>query len=617
MGEYEAKDIVSLSPGKAFRTKLGMYLSADKQEAINLGLRELVVNVQDEYEVYKPKNPWLRITIDSTKRSITVEDNMRGIPVGIRDDGINSLTAAFLIPHSGGKHESGVYASAIGVNGEGVKIVCHTAEHLWVTVKRDNKIYQQSFSSTDEGAAADGPVEEYPGDNSTGTKIKYIPDKRVYGDCFIDFEALESMLQEISMFTIGLRIELVIDGEKQVFESKNGLIDGLSKQDRMSRPFHHFYETDDCKVELALQWVTKDGNIKGYANGLYMPDGGTFISSFKSSLTRTFNSLSKGKYSGEQIRDVLDGYVSVKVKIGQFSNQAKTALANKEAGTATSAAITEALKEFYTTRKDDFLKVIELLDKVEKAEAAAEKARRQVLEATHEIEKNQRKKVIASDKLKDAEFLGEDSILLVVEGNGARGAVAQARDEKKYGIFSIRGKMINCFSNPAEKIFANEEIKILLSALGIIPGKYNSKKLRYGKLAICVDADSDGHHIALLISAAMMYLAPEFVKENRLCWLRTPLYIVTNKDKEEYYFSDEEFNKVRGKIKGTVGRNKGIGEGSAESLRRSMFTPEYQRLEILHYSPEAEELLHQLMGEEVNYRKEFIFNNVDFSKIKE
>lgn len=488
---YGANDIVSLSAGRAFREKIGMYLSADRQEAINLGLRELIVNVQDEYEVFKPKNPFLKIKLNTQTKEIVVEDNMRGIPVGVRDDGMNSLTAAFLIPHSGGKHSEGAYSSAVGINGEGNKVVCHTAEWLKVWVHRDNKVYFQEFSSTDEGARALCEVTVIDKCADTGTKIQYKPDSKVYGDVFIDVEKLRKMLNEISLFTIGLNIILEIDGKEERFYSENGLIDGLSQENALSKPFSYFYETEDCKVELALQWVSKKGLIRGYANGLYMPDGGAFISGFKSSLTRTFNSLSKGKFDGESIRGVLDGFVSVKVRMGQFSNQAKTALANPEARTATSSAISYALKEFVNTRKDDFNKVVELLKKVERAEAAAERARKQVLEAQKDVEKNQRRKVFASDKLKDAEFLGENSTLLIVEGNSAMGGMAQARDHTKFGILAIRGKIINCFSNPEEKIYENEEIKLLLSAMNIVPGKYNASKLRYGKIAICTDADSD------------------------------------------------------------------------------------------------------------------------------
>ena len=615
---YTANDIVSLSAGKAFRTKIGMYLSADRQEAINLGLRELIVNVQDEYEVFKPKNPKLTITLNTKTREIIVEDNMRGIPVGIRDDGKNSLTAAFLIPHSGGKHEEGVYSSAVGVNGEGNKIVCHTAEYLHVEVYRDNKKYKQSFESNDEGAHPLTDVIEAPlNTDKTGTLIRYKPDEKVYGDIFIDINSLREMLKEISMFSNGLKIELIIDGNKETFLSKSGLIDGLSKENRLSAPFSYHYETDDCQVNLALQWVSKKGDIRGYANNLYMPDGGAFISGFKSSLTRTFNTLAKTKYNGDTIRDVLDGFVSVKVKVGQFTNQQKTALANPEARTAASTAINECLKEFAFKRQKDFNQVVELLEKVAKAERAAERARKQVLEASKEVEKNQKKKVFASDKLKDAEFLGQDSTLLIVEGNSAMGGMAQARDYTKYGLLAIRGKIINCLSNPDEKIFNNEEIKLLLSAMNIVPGKYDSKKLRYGRIGICVDADSDGSHIALLLMAALQYLAPEFIEEGRLCWLRSPLYIVTNKGKETYYFTDEEFDKVRGKIKGEVTRNKGLGELQADTAKLSMFSPEYQRMDVLDYDSKAVDLLYELMGEDVGPRKEFVMNKIDFSTIRE
>ena len=615
---YTANDIVSLSAGRAFREKIGMYLSADRQEAINLGLRELIVNVQDEYEVYKPINPFLKITLDSQTHQITVEDNMRGIPVGLRDDGMNSLTAAFLVPHSGGKHIEGAYSSAVGINGEGNKVVCHTAKWLEVKVMRDGEIWFQRFESDDEGAKALEDVKSIGKcGEQTGTYITYVPDRAVYGDVFIDVDKLRQMLREISYFTIGLQIQLIVDGKKEVFISKNGLIDGLSTANAMSKPFSFFYETEDCKVELALQWVSKSGEIRGYANGLYMPDGGVFISQFKSSLTRTFNSLAKTKYTGDQIRDVLDGFVSVKVKVGQFSNQAKTALANKEAGTATSAAITNALKEFVYRRSADFDKVVELLNKVQKAEAAAERARKQVLEAVKDVEKNQKKKVFASDKLKDAEFLGEGSTLLIVEGNSAMGGMSQARDYTKYGLLAIRGKMINCLSNPEEKIFQNEEIKLLMSAMNITPGKYDAKKLRYGRLAICTDADSDGNHIGLLIMAALAYLAPQFIREGRLCWLRSPLYIVDNKGKESYYFTDEEFNKARKGIKGTVTRAKGLGELPMETARASMFSEEYQRMDAMEYDENAMNLLYELMGEEVAPRKEFIMSKIDFSEIRE
>lgn len=615
---YGANDIVSLSQGRAFREKIGMYLSGDRQEAINLGLRELIVNTQDEYEVYKPKNPFLKITLDTKKKIICVEDNMRGIPVGIRADGMNSLTAAMLINHSGGKHSGSAYESSVGINGCGNKIVNHTAKWLTVEVRRDGKIYTQKFESNDEGAYPITDVLEAKGSAETGTKITYCPDSKVYGDCFIELDKLREMLVEISYFSRGLKIELIVDDkEPESFISQNGLIDGLNSKNAMSKPFQYYYKTKDCEVELALQWVKKKGEIKGYANGLYMPDGGAFISGFKSSLTRTFNSLANKKFDGDSIRNLLDGFVSVKVKVGQFSNQAKTALANPEARTATSTAITESLKQFAASRHADFEAVSVYLDKLNKAEEAADRAREKVLLATAQVEKNQKKKVFSSDKLKDAEFLGQDSTLLIVEGDSAASSMAMARDIKKYGILAIRGKILNCLSHTEDRIFENEEINLLLSAMNIIPGKYNSSKLRYGKIAICVDSDSDGYHIGLLIMSALRYLAPKFLEEERLCWLRSPLYIVKNGKKESFFFTDAEMDAVRNSIKGEVQRNKGLGSLSPSQARASMFDPMVQRIDTLIPDEESLILLEELMGENVEPRKDFIFNNVDFSEIRE
>lgn len=607
---YTANDIVSLSPGRAFREKIGMYLSADRQEAINLGLRELIVNVQDEYEVFKPAHPELNISLDTATRIITVSDNMRGIPVGTRDDGINSLTATFLIPHSGGKHTEGVYSSAVGINGEGNKIVCHTAEWLRVKVYRDNNIYYQAFQSDDEGARATGEVQVIGKTDKTGTEIEYVPDKKVYGDIFIDIDSLRKMLQEMAMFSTGLHITLIIDGKKEEFFSKSGLIDGLSKDNRLSAPFSYHYETNDCKVDFALQWVSKKGQIKGYANNLYMPDGGAFISGFKSSLTRTFNSLANTKHDGDTIRDVLDGFVSVKVKMGQFTNQQKTALANPEARTATSTAISNALKDFALKRKEDFKQVTELLNKIAKAEAAAERARKQVLDNEKEQTKIQKTKILNVDKLCDARKLGEDSILLLCEGLSAGGSMKIGRDADKYGILMLRGKCKNLLNCTIEEGLQNEEVKLFQQALGIIYGK-KSTSMRYGKIAIASDSDFDGSHIGLLIMAMAQVICPSILTENRLYWLKAPIYKVETKSKTYFYYTEEEFAKHP---QGVITKYKGLGQMDDKDLKNSMFSNEWQRLEPINFNEEGVKLLIDLMGDNVEHRKEFVYNYIDFNK---
>ena len=308
---------------------------------------------------------------------------------------------------------------------------------------------------------------------------------------------------------------------------------------------------------------------------------------------------------------------SVNLKNPVYDGQTKSKITNPELRGLCQRATTKMLEEFEAQHKAEFDRIMEKLLIEVKADAAAEKKRQQVLSAAKEIESNQKKKVFASDKLKDAEFLGKDSILLIMEGDSAMGGMSQARDYTKYGLLAIRGKIINCLSNDEEEIFKNEEIKLLLSALNITPGKYNSSKLRYGKVAICTDADSDGYHIGLLIMAAFAYLAPEFIREGRLCWLRSPLYIVKNGKTENYYYNDTEYEAAKSSIKGEVKRCKGLGTLEPDEAHNSMFTPEHQRLDVFEWNDDAILLLHNLMGKAVEPRRDFIMENVDFSKITE
>ena len=614
---YSANDIQTLSPGRAYRERLGMYLSADLQEAMDLGLRELVYNAQDEYAATNQKDAQIKITINTKTNEITAEDNLRGIPVGIREDGMNSLTAAFLIPHSGAKYDDKTaYSSSVGCNGQGNKIVCHTAKWLKVQVQREGNIYFQSFHETDEGAVADTDVQIIGKSNKTGTKITYIPSEKVYGkDTRIDITVLSKTLRQLSYFSRGLKIILNVDGEEQVFISKNGLIDGLDTTNALSKPFHYLNNIADCEVELALQWVKKKGQIRGYANGLYMPDGGAFISQFKSSLTRTFNLLADKKFDGEAIRGVLDGYVSVKVRVGQFSNQAKTALANKEAATATSAAITEALKQFSIQRANDFNMVVTMLEKVEKAEEAAERARNAVLNHEKEMMNAAKKKVINSNKLREARVLGQESTLVVVEGDSAGGSISTGRQKAEngdhIGILMLRGKAINALANPIERVLENEEVKLLLQALGLIYGqKYNSKKLRYGKIAISSDADFDGAHVGLLVMSILQKLCPDFIAEGRLYWLKAPICKLDFKGKTWYYYTEEEVNN-RSQKEGNIVFYKGLGQMSPKDLQESLFNSKYQHLEQLMPSEDGINALLSLMGEDVEPRKDFV-QQIDF-----
>lgn len=557
MSDYGINDIKSLSFKDGVRTRIQMYLGSDDIEGTYQAFKEIVNNSTDEAIAgYGDK---IEIAVSEKENYISVIDYGRGVPFGIRDDGENVLVSIYSKSHTGGKFEEGVYKNSSGLNGIGAKCVCLSSLKFEVQSNRNGKFANAYFEKGELISYHEGTTK-----NKDGTYVRFIPDPEVFknGAIGYSYERICKEIHDISYLYCGLTFEIKNDdtNKKEVYCAKNGIVDFV--KDNIEKPLHQHIMHEEVtngtdKVEIAFQWG--GGKESGYVfvNGLCCPEGGSPITGAKTAITRTFNSQSGQNFDGDSIRNGLVYVINCSVAQPSFANQTKSKINNASLRTLASNAFSDALKNMKLKYSSEFDTIVELMKKIAKAEAAAERARKQVLDAVKDIEKNQKKKVFASDKLKDAEFLGENATLLVVEGNSAMGGMAQARDYTKYGLMAIRGKIINCLSNPEEKIFQNEEIKLLLSAMNITPGRYNASKLRYGKLAICVDSDSDGRHIGLLIMAALAYLAPDFIKEGRLCWLRSPLYIVDNKGKYSYYFDDEEFNKVRKTIKGEVTRAKG------------------------------------------------------------
>ena len=616
--EYNAKSIETLSFRDAVRERIAMYMGSADNQGVLQCVREIITNSIDEATM--GYGDLIIVELDKDNM-VTITDQARGVPFGVREDGTEALEAVYTMAHTGGKFNEKVYQDVAGMNGIGSKGVALSSSYFQADSFRDGK---HATLILHDGIKSAFEIFEDK-ENKHGTVVTFIPSPEVYNlePIKIEFEDLKEMCKNWAYLTKGVRFKLInhITKEKVEYYSANGILDFL--KDSIKKPIHKtplyiHVEENGIECEVAMQWAA-DRNEHWYVftNGLENSEGGTSLTGVKTAITNFFKKKFKGEFTPEVARSGLFYVVNCKVPNPSFANQTKTKVNNPELRGLAQRATGQMLDDYERRHKDEFDNVLNLLTKELKAERAAERARKQVLEASKEIEKNQKKKVFASDKLKDAEFLGQNSILLVVEGNSAMGGMAQARDYTKYGLLAIRGKIINCLSNPEEKIFNNEEIKLLLSAMNIVPGKYDSKKLRYGKLGICVDADSDGAHIALLIMAALQYLAPEFIQEGRLCWLRSPLYIVNNKGKESYYFTDEEFNKVRNKIKGEVTRAKGLGELPAETAQASMFSAEYQRMDVLEYNSKAVDLLYSLMGEDIEPRRSFIMDKVDFSKIRE
>lgn len=617
---YDATSIEQLTFRQGVRQRIGIYLGSADHTGVLAGLLELVNNATDEALVCPAAT---KIEIEIGDDWASCRDYGRGMPHGPNDFSEEVMINLLTENHSGAKFNENAYGGkSRGLNGTGSAATCCSSDWFKISSYRDGAEWYMEFN---EGIPKWNKCQKKSlGNNKEGTYIIYKPSQEVFKSEPIHFNYNEicEQMKEYSYFNKGITFSVKNNksGEVRTFLSKNGLLDfAKEKIDNgiLTHPLYIKANENDVDVEIILQWTTGAEQFYLFSNGGENENGGTPITGIRTSLTNFFKKEIKNMGSGDIVRKGLVYICSVQLKDPIYDGQTKSKITNPELRGLCQRTTTEVLDNFKLRQKSEFEKVVNFLTKELKAERAADRARIQVLNATKDVEKNQKKKVFASDKLKDAEFLGQDSTLLIVEGNSAMGGLSQARDYTKYGLLAIRGKIINCLSNSDEKIFQNEEIKLLLSALNISPNRYNAKKLRYGKVGICTDADSDGAHIGLLIMAAFSYLAPEFIQEGRLCWLRTPLYIVENGKQRNYYYNDEEFNKVRGSVRGEITRAKGLGELSADVARESMFNPKYQRFDTLDYSPEGHKLLNELMGADVEPRTDFVFSKIDFSTLRE
>lgn len=487
---YTANDIKTLSFREGVRERIQMYLGSADNEGTYQAFKEIINNSTDEALAGYGKR--IEIVVSEKDNSISVRDYGRGVPFLVKEDGTNVLVDVYTKSHTGGKFDSNAYKNASGLNGVGGSCVCLSSSHFEVCSYRDCKCARATFK---EGNLTSYTETAYRG-NDTGTYVYFIPDPKVFKDETIgySFERICSDIKNISYLYNG--IEFVVTNkdakETKTFCAKNGIVDFV--KDNIHKPLHPHIITASAtdgtdKVEVAFQWGDMKEASYVFVNGLLCPEGGSPVTGAKTAITKVFNNLCKQTFEGDTIRSGLFYVINCSVAQPSFANQTKSKINNTNLRTLASNCFTEALKRMKATYSSEFETIVELLTKVTKAEAAAERARKKVLDATKDIERNTKAKAFSNEKLKDAEYLGQESVLLLVEGNSAAASMAVARDVKKYGILALRGKCINCMSNSEEDIFDNEEIKLLLTALGVTPHNYNSNKLRYGKVAICVDAD--------------------------------------------------------------------------------------------------------------------------------
>lgn len=613
---YNADSIEQLTFREGCRKRIGIYLGSADMTGVIAGFLELVNNATDEGLVCPTAK---KIVLCVGKDWASCRDYGRGMPHGpnkfSKEVMINLLTEN----HSGAKFDDNAYGGkSRGLNGTGSAATCCSSDWFEISSYRDGACWFMRF---EEGKPCFSECQKLPlNGEEQGTYIKYKPSQEVFNAEKIEFnyEDICKIIKEYSYFNKGIQFQVKNEetGEVRVFVSENGLIDFA--KEHISNPVHpspiHLQLSEnDIDIELILQWTKNKERFYLFSNGGENPNGGTPITGIKTAITNYMKKQFKGGFDGDMARTGLTYICSVNLKNPIYDGQVKSKITNPELKGLAQRATGAALSAFQEQYPDEFKSIIDFLSKERKAEQAAERAREAVLTHTKEINAAAKKKIIMADKLKDAEFLGEDATLLIVEGDSAAGAIIQGRNVDHYGLLPIRGKCINALSNPMEDVLANEEVKAILMAMGItVNGTFNPKKLRYGKLGICVDADDDGAHIALLVTALIYALCPEFVLDGRLCWLKAPLYKVVSGGKVNYYFNDSELPKD---VKGEITRYKGLGEMKPEDVESAMFG-KYQRLEQIDPSPIGLHTLEQIMGKDVQPRKDFVFNNIDFSTIE-
>lgn len=618
MSKYTEDSIQKLDPLSFTRLRPDTYLGSN-EDSTQL-VREIITNCYDEFLARNCTK--INVWYNQDDNSITILDNGQGILPNVqKEDGRTILEMVYGDINTSGKYDksdSAVYKTSTGAFGIGASLTCFLSHWLKATTCRDGQYETVEFIEGKFHSRKTGETDK----DKHGVEVSFQPSEEFFRNAKPNLEALREEFFNMSCVCAGLEIYF----EDKRYYHPLGLKSLLEEKVKdeitlLDIPFT-FTETKDRQyLDFVMTSTSSSKSTFDCFCNYSIVEAGTPITAVKSCITRIFNKwakdnglLKKDNLSGNDIQEGMIVIFNLASPNIRYDSQTKVRVTSTEDNTFISEVLGKKLELWLDNNPEDAKIIIDKALLARKAAEAAKKAREKVKAGTKAA--NKKVKIMNPDKLKDAEHLGQDSVLLLVEGLSAGSTIAVARDPQKYGILMLRGKLINALTNDEKRFYNNEEVQLLLKALNVVPGEYNASKLRYGRIGICVDSDSDGYNIGLLIMTALYKICPEFIQEKRLCWLRSPLYIVKNGKSEQYFFTDQEMNAARGKIKGEVQRNKGLGSLSAAQAKDSMFG-ECQHLDVLEPSYNALLLLEDLMGNSVEKRKEFIFDNIDFREVRE
>ena len=634
--QYSADSIQALEGMEHVRKRPSMYIGDVGVRGLHHLVYEVVDNSIDEALAGHCDKITVIINAD---QSLTVEDNGRGIPVGIhKKEGVSALEVVMTKIGAGGKFDKDSYKVSGGLHGVGVSCVNALSEHLRATVHRDGEIWEQEY----ERGKALYAVKNTGKTDKTGTVVTFRPDTTIFTQTIeFNYDTLAGRLRELAYLNKGISVRLIDlrgknpneDGE--LFHSKEGLREFIRFLDANREPLIADViamegSKNDIPVEVAMVYNTSfNENLHSYVNNINTHEGGTHLSGFRRGLTSTLKKyadasgmLDKLKFeiSGDDFREGLTAIVSVKVAEPQFEGQTKTKLGNREVTSAVSQAVSEMLENYLEEHPNDAKIIVEKVILAAQARHAARKAREMV----------QRKTVMSGGGLpgKLSDCASQDPAeceVFLVEGDSAGGTAKQGRDRHFQAILPLRGKILNVEKAMQHKVFENEEIRNIYTALGVTIGTeedskaLNLEKLRYHKIVIMCDADVDGSHISTLILTFFFRYMRELIENGYIYIATPPLYLVKKGGKQQYAWSDDQRDLLQNEFGqgSSVQRYKGLGEMNAVQLWETTMNPEHRTLRqvTIDNGGEADRIFSMLMGDEVPPRREFIEKNAKYANI--
>ena len=623
---YDENSIKIMEGLDAVRKRPGMYIGSTDKRGLHHLAWEIIDNSIDE--ISNGYGDYIKIVIHKDN-SLTISDNGRGVPVGMHSSGISTPEVIYTILHAGGKFEEGGYKTSGGLHGVGASVVNALSSYLKVEIKRDGFKYEIEFSN---GGKVLSPLTKLDKTNRTGTTVTFMPDKEIFKDAKFSFTAISERMQEVAFLIKNITIEVIDeDGDKKnLYHYDDGLKEFVNFINEDLEPLCdtlYFSGTkNDIEVEIAIQYTTNySENIISFVNNVKTVDGGTHELGFKTALTRILNDYAKKNnilkakdktFEGSDVREGLTAIISVKIpeSILQFESQTKSKLGTPVARSSVDTVVSEKLP-FYLEENYKIASI--LIDKIQKSKQAREAARK----AREDIRKgkNSSKNLTLSGKLVPAQSKDKTKKeLFLVEGNSAGGSAKGGRDRKYQAILPLRGKIINTEKAKEADILANEEIATIISTIGAGYGSnFDVNEMEYDKIIIMTDADFDGSHIQCLLLTFFYRFMKDLVEHGKLYIAMPPLYKMTFSNKKSVYvYTDQEKSELSEKNEVVnIQRYKGLGEmNSSELAETTMNVDTRSLIKVVNEDKLlSDKRISVLMGEDVEPRKAWIEENVDFT----